>query len=53
MAELSELGWAVVAEYTADELANDSKDEKRLERAVKVAKERPPNGARPQTRGLV
>ena len=33
----SEFGWAVVAEYTADELAEDSDDKKRLEKAEKAA----------------
>ena len=37
IADRSELGWAVVAEYTADELADDSDDEKRLEKAEKAA----------------
>ena len=32
-ADWSELGWSVVAEYNAEELAEDSKDEKRLEKA--------------------
>ena len=45
IAERSELGWSVVAEYNADELADDSKDEKRLEKAElsserKVAKQK-------------
>ena len=33
IANWSELRWGVVAEYTADELADDSGDEKRLEKA--------------------
>ena len=33
IADRSELGWSVVVEYTADELADDSEDEKRLEKA--------------------
>ena len=37
VADRSELGWAVVAEYNADALAADSDDEKRLERAERVA----------------
>ena len=37
IADRSELGWGVVAEYTADELADDSGDEKRIERAEKEA----------------
>ena len=34
---LSRLGWGVVQEYTADELAEDSGDEKRLEKAERAA----------------
>ena len=37
IADRSENGWGVVAEYTADELADDSDDEKRLEKAEKAA----------------
>ena len=37
IADRSDLGWAVVAEYTADELAEDSDDEKRLEKAERAA----------------
>lgn len=37
MANRSELGWAVVAEYETDSLAVDSDDEKRLERAERTA----------------
>ena len=37
VADRSELGWAVVAEYDADALAADSDDEKRLKRAERVA----------------
>ena len=37
IADRSELGWGVVAEYTADELADDSDDEKRIEKAEKEA----------------
>ena len=37
IADCSEFGWGVVAEYTADELAEDSDDEKRLEKAEKAA----------------
>jgi len=33
----SEFGWGVVAEYTTDELAEDSDNEKRLEKAEKAA----------------
>ena len=38
IADRSELGWAVVNEYTADELAANSDDEKRIEKAEKAAK---------------
>ena len=37
IADRSANGWGVVAEYTADELAVDSDDEKRLEKAEKAA----------------
>ena len=37
IADRSEYGWGVVAEYTADELADDSDDEKCLEKAEKAA----------------
>ena len=37
IADQSELGWAVVNEYTADELADNSDDEKRMEKAEKAA----------------
>ena len=37
IADRSELGWAVVNEYTADELADNSDDEKRMEKAEKAA----------------
>ena len=37
IADRSANGWGVVAEYTADELAADSDDEKRLEKAEKAA----------------
>ena len=36
----SEHGWGVVAEYTTDELAEDSDDEKRLEKAERVAEQK-------------
>ena len=36
VADRSELGWALVAEYEADSLAVDSDDEKRLERAERT-----------------
>ena len=37
IADRSDLGWAVVEEYTADELAADSDDEKRLDKAERSA----------------
>ena len=37
IADRSINGWGVVQEYTADELADDSDDEKRLEKAEKAA----------------
>ena len=37
IADRSEYGWGVVTEYTADELADGSDDEKRLEKAEKAA----------------
>ena len=37
IADRSANGWGVVTEYTADELADDSDDEKRLEKAEKAA----------------
>ena len=37
IADRSELGWNVVVEYTTDELAEDSEDEKRLEKAEHTA----------------
>jgi hypothetical protein len=37
LADRSEHGWGVVAEYEADELAADSGDEKRIEKAEKAA----------------
>ena len=42
IADRSELGWAVVNEYTADELAENSDDEKRMEKAAerKAARKR-------------
>ena len=56
IAHRSSNGWSVVAEYTADELAEDSEDEKRLEKAEKAAerkaglkrrkKQQPQRGAR-------
>ena len=49
IADRSEHGWGVVAEYTTDELAEGSDDEKRLEKAeraaeVKAAKRRKKRG---------
>eukprot|EP00731_Ephydatia_muelleri_P007020 Em0003g1268a len=40
MADRSEYGWAVVAEYESDELAVDSDDEKRISRAEKEAEKK-------------
>ena len=40
IADRSDHGWGVVAEYTADELADDSGDEKRIEKAEKAAEHR-------------
>ena len=37
IANHSELGWSMVAEYTADELADNSEDEKPLEKAERLA----------------
>ena len=37
-ADRSSNGWSIVAEYTADELAEDSEDEMRLEKVEKAAK---------------
>lgn len=37
IADRSELGWKVVSEYEADELASDSEDEKKLEKAERSA----------------
>ena len=36
IADRSELGWGVVAEYTANKLADDSDDEKRIEKAERA-----------------
>ena len=56
IADRSEFGWVVVTEYTADKLADDSNNEKHLEKAEKAAerkaakrsKKKPPTGlARP------
>ena len=40
IADRSANGWGVIAEYTADELADDSDDEKRLEKAEKAAEQK-------------
>ena len=40
LADRSEFGWSVVDEYTADELAVDSDDEKRIEKAEKLAEKK-------------
>ncbi|XP_065883338.1 uncharacterized protein [Dysidea avara] len=37
LADRSEFGWSLVAEYDADELADDSDDEKKIEKAEKAA----------------
>ena len=37
LADRSEFGWGLVAEYTADELAYNSDDEKKIEKAEKAA----------------
>ena len=37
LADRSEFGWSVVTEYDADELAEDSDDEKKIEKAEKAA----------------
>ena len=37
LADHSELGWSVVKEYKADELADNSEDEKKIARAEKEA----------------
>ena len=38
-ADRSEAGWAVVDEYVDDNLADDSEDEKRMERAKRMARD--------------
>ncbi|ETW96471.1 MAG: hypothetical protein ETSY2_46335 [Candidatus Entotheonella gemina] len=40
IADRSEYGWGVVAEYTTDELAEDSDDEKRIEKAERAAEQK-------------
>ena len=40
IADRSEFGWGVVSEYQSDELAKDSDDEKRLNRAEKAAEKK-------------
>ena len=49
IADRSELGWGVVAEYTADELAVDSDDEKRLEKAERAAERKAARRKRAKT----
>jgi len=46
IADRSEFGWGVVAEYTADELAEDSNDEKAWRRQRKQRRERLQGGRR-------
>ena len=54
IADRSANGWGVVAEYTADELADDSEDKKRLEKAEKAAERKTglknANGCNPAAR---
>ena len=40
LADRSDFGWSVVTEYTADELADNSEDEKRIEKAEKAAEKK-------------
>ena len=40
IADRSEYGWGVVAEYEADDLASGSEDEKRLEKAERAAEKK-------------
>jgi hypothetical protein len=42
LADRSELGWGVVKEYIADDLASDSGDEKRIRKAEKAAAAKKP-----------
>ena len=43
IADLSEHGWRVVSEYTADELAEDSDNKNRLEKAERAAERKARN----------
>ena len=57
IADRSEFGWGVVAEYIADELAEDSDDEKHLKKAEKAAKRKAVKCTKksctePSTRGM-
>ena len=52
IADRSELGWGVVAEYTADELAEDSDDKKRLEKAERAAEQKAARRKRAKTATL-
>ncbi len=47
MADRSELGWSIVSEYEADELADHSDKEKRLEKARRPLSENSVVVARP------
>ena len=38
LADRSKTGWALVDEYVEDDLAEDSKDERRIEKAERAAK---------------
>ena len=49
LADRSELGWGVASEYTADELAENSEDEKRLEKAEKAAERKAVKRRKKQT----
>ena len=40
IADCLELGWSVVSDYTADELADDSDDKRRLEKAERSAEKK-------------
>ena len=53
IADRSEFGWGVVAEYQADELASGSDDEKKLEKAERAAERKilKKKKARPASRG--
>ena len=47
LADRSDLGWGVVKEYVADDLATDSSDEKRIKKAEKAAAAKKPTRKRP------